>query len=1214
MKTNMRKLVVTSFVFGLSGLASAASTTTVGWQAVEGVLDGNITNAAHWAGGAVPGALQQAYPSVSGTYTMTFPNGDYASLASWRLRAQKGYTVTWDGAGSRFHAALPTASNYNGEPFGFISSGGGHMFNFEYSGGSVKSGTGLGANDWVPPYGFEDFHVRLIGKNSVSELHFDKGTFNFYDPLGTCYYGNLPRIVFFYNAPNNISGDWEEIFFHSGTVTRLPNIQWRGKSSKNRVTYAGGEHTVFGSLTSPTGEGGNSYPQYQQELFVTNGALLLVQGSIYLGNVEKHCTNRTFSVFVSDSGRITTPVISQDYGRVNLNIGSGGTIDAAVSLAKYASATGSVAMAEGATLNTSGIYGATATSCALFRSDGGTLRATKATTSFFYNFAEAALGTKGLAIDSDYDVTLAQNFTNATDEATGALLAGKLVKTGIGTLTLTGRDSTFAALNVNNGALVLADNAKVRTSLTVRGGSLVTLAADNGLTALVLGDAASFGRLALKPAVTVAVHGPVAIANARLALNGSFALGATYTVLTATGDCSAAQAAWANLKVLEGYAEGQRYVLTSDVADGVTSFKLTVEASEMHDKIVTTDETATEPIRHSPYDTLNVTVSDAATYEVPTVLETGVLVKKGIGEMKVAADLLSVYLAIELQSGTLAFTNVTAVATPLLEMPFSVNGDASGATVIRTDSDITVADMSVVSGAWIKHGPGELTVLNEGAQTKKLTKCSGSVAQEGSLGAGVVRLEPGKAPPASGFSGMSVAEGTLRFKGTGVSSVFDLQNSVSVGMVTPDVHEGAQPRLVVDNCTVKTCASGYHFLFASDLKGDNAKSYAGCSPEIIVTNKAVLTSDALTTCKNGDTGACGEPKMLVDDATYYSSYRVYCSLVNAPLFHPTYTVRNKGRFIERFSKLYPDNARANSGFCCYGPTTFIVNDSILASEISATGTDYDGISLLASGNNADCFFSFSNKAVFWCRRVATASSLKRLSLVFDDATWEFGCGTNLCVEHPAAVRIDVRSGGLTLHATTAKPLQVNQPFAGPGVLTKTGSATLWFDARSKWQDDAIVPCADDAVTLACDVTVSEGELAVSPCAASGTNLVTLAAGTTLDLRGQTVGGLVLAGEGTVRNGTLSKAVLRVAPQGSDAVITLSSDVTCKDCLVDLGTNVEVPYPQGLLVAKYAGAAPQVAGWKVLRRADSTKLRGNFTAADGEVRVDVCRSGLMMIVK
>jgi len=1197
------------------GSAFAATTTTVSWQAVSGVLDGDFTNAAHWAGGAVPGALQRAYPNATGTYTISFPKGEYASLASIRQGVANGHTVTWDGEGSRFHAALPTASNYNGEPFGFISTGGNHLFNLEYSGSSVKSGTGLGATDWIPPYGFENFRTRLIGRKNVSELHFDTGTFNFYDPLGTCYYGNLPRVVFFYNAVNNGNGDWEEIVFHPGTVSRLPNIQCRAKSCKTRLTYAGGEHLVFGSFLCPSGEGGSGLPWYVTDISVTNSAQLTVNSGIYLGDSGVRSTNRTINVTVSDGGRITTSGIDHKYATVNFTIGSGGTLDSSLSLAMYASATATVSLLTGGTLIAKKIVGQTTTSEAHFLARGGTLRAKEASTKFFCNFAEAALGAEGLTLDSDYDLTIPQNFMNAADVTSGTPEAGLLVKTGDGTLTMTGTDSTFGAFEVRRGNLVLPAGAKVRTALTMKNGCRATLAADNGLTALTLGDAHTTGELVLKPDTTIAIGGPVSLPNGKLALSGSFTQGQTYTVLTARGDCSAARTAWTKLLVGTGYVEGQKYILTSDEQDGTTSFKLTVDVAETHSKNVTADETAAAPVTHSQYDTYDVTVADDATYTIPTSLTTGLLVKKGLGELNVAADLLNLYLGVELRDGTLAFTNVSSAAAAELSVPLRVNKTDAGVTIVRTDADVTLTDMAVTAGAWIKHGTGTLTVLNEGAQTKALTKSNGSVSAEGSLGGGVIRLQPGKAPPASGFSGASVAEGTLHLKGTGTSSVFNLQNSVAVGLVTPDVHEDAQPRLVVDNCLVNTCGPSYHFLFAANMMGANVSQYAGHSPEIVVTNKGVITLDALTTVKNGDSGAIGRPKVTVDDATFFSSYRIYGNLVNSAGMVPTFTIRNKGRFIEKYSTSYPNSARIDAGLYCAGPAVFVVDDALLATAASATSTSYDGVGLYVGGSTADVSFTVTNNAVFWCRYVSTGSSLKRLRFTFDKATWEFGSGTNLCVENTAATTVDVRTGGLTVHAKTAQPLRINQPFTGAGTLTKTGSATLWFDARAQWTSGKITPYAADSVTLACDVSVQEGTLAVSPGAASGTNVITLAASSSLDLRAAAVDNLVLAGAGTVANGTLVAPVFRVDPAGTEPVVTLAADAAVSGAAeVDVGAALPPPYPQALVVAHYAGTAPSVASWKIARHPGSPRLRGAFTAANGNVSVKITHPSTLISVR
>ena len=68
--------------------------------------------------------------------------------------------------------------------------------------------------------------------------------------------------------------------------------------------------------------------------------------------------------------------------------------------------------------------------------------------------------------------------------------------------------------------------------------------------------------------------------------------------------------------------------------------------------------------------------------------------------------------------------------------------------------------------------------------------------------------------------------------------------------------------------------------------------------------------------------------------------------------------------------------------------------------------------------------------------------------------------------------------------------------------------------------------------------------------------------------------------------------------------------------VDLGRTAETalarPFPQNVLVARYTGAAPDVAGWRLVGTGVKG-VRGKFTAANGEVRMDVEPAGVMLIL-
>ena len=169
-------------------------------------------------------------------------------------------------------------------------------------------------------------------------------------------------------------------------------------------------------------------------------------------------------------------------------------------------------------------------------------------------------------------------------------------------------------------------------------------------------------------------------------------------------------------------------------------------------------------------------------------------------------------------------------------------------------------------------------------------------------------------------------------------------------------------------------------------------------------------------------------------------------------------------------------------------------------------------------------------------------------------------------------------------------------------------------SAGNWTASGMVDYAADSVTLACDVKVAEGAVAVSPGAASGTNVVTLAEGTSIDLLGGSVGGLILSGSGVAQGGTLANPVLRPAFNAewtsTNGVVTLAADCAVSgSLLVDLGRDesapVLPPYPRGVLVARYAGSTPpDVSAWNVLAVGGATGLRGKFTAADGEILMDV----------
>lgn len=1160
-------------------VAMAATGANNTWSAKDGSYDGDYSDAAHWGLKRVPESGDTAAFPGGQVYTITFPKTVLSTPANWVWSSSGAGVATFDGRG----ATLAQADDGNYATWASANLSG--FFKYERSNNNLPNYLTKGA------FAFTDFLFSLTG---TSLMDVQQGTLDISKVGGG-------RVTAF-----NEGSGLGKVVIRAGAALVMGQLDYRGQRS-SAIDVDGGSLTA-GTFTLPTSEGGNVGP-YTHDLTVRNGGTLTLSSM----GVNGHSTRgpkHTLNLKVETDGLVNMPNGNLDhtYGGFSL-AQSGGELKAAE--INVAGGAGSVASVDltGGTLQVYRIA-ANATGTSSFHADGGTIKARQDRSDFLKGFNAATLGADGLTLDTDHAITVAQSFTDAE----GA--AGRLVKTGTGTLTLTGTASAFDTLELRGGGLVLGDGAGTRAKLLVANGCMPTIsgsALDGMLTGLSLGDATTKGRLAVTSGATLRLDGPLALPNAQVVLSGGFETGTTYDLIVAKGADTATAAAWRELVVREGTAPGQSYVFDAayDADAGTTTFRMTVSEAAIVEKHATEDETLAA-LALDPYDTYAATVDEGVTLSVANSFTCGILVKDGLGRMTLATDLAAVFSCVRLLDGTLAFASPFAA----LDVPLTVD-KASGTTVIHTADDVTFRQMSVTSGGWVKHGPGTLTVVNDGSAVQKLTATNGCVSRDGTPGGTEVRLGPDTPPPTTSWTGLSIAEGTVWLKGTGAGAKFNMPHSVAVGMPTRD--GTAQPKLVVDACEAWTGNNAYHFFLAPNAPA-SAAAYFATAPELVVTNGAKMRVDTLCVGDQCNDIAC-RPKMTVDGSTFLSGFKLQFNRSNTEQYRPEYVFRNGARVLSAMEGT--EAQRGSSTIEIAGAISLVCDNSLLARGGSYSASPA-AVSMYAGNSKAPATLEFRNGAEFWCWQLATSTALNRLDMIFDGATWEFGAGTNLCVEKTEAVNLEVKAGGLTAHATTANPLRIRQPFTGAGVLTKTGSATMWFDTRANWSGGAAVAYAADPVTLACDVKVAEGGLAISPGAASGTNLVTLAAGTTLDLLGGSVGGLILSGSGTISGGTLAAPVLRpafdAAWQSTNGVVTLAADCAVSGkLLVDLGRGAEnpllPPYPRDILVARYAGdTSPDVSAWNVLATGGAKGFRGKFAAADGEIRMTVTFPSTVIVIR
>ena len=147
---------------------------------------------------------------------------------------------------------------------------------------------------------------------------------------------------------------------------------------------------------------------------------------------------------------------------------SGGTVTAGnyVNVGDNNSAVGTVTL-NGGVLNTGALRGGPGSATAIF--NGGILRAQRNDGEFLQNFDSATIQGGNLKIDSSvYNVTASQGLTGT----------GGVVKSGPGTLRLTGASSYAGAATVDAGSLILSNNNSANGAIVVNGGGTLAINED----------------------------------------------------------------------------------------------------------------------------------------------------------------------------------------------------------------------------------------------------------------------------------------------------------------------------------------------------------------------------------------------------------------------------------------------------------------------------------------------------------------------------------------------------------------------------------------------------------------------------------------------------------------------------------------------------------------------------------------------------------------
>ena len=929
-------------------------------------------------------------------------------------------------------------------------------------------------------------------------------------------------------------------------------------------------------------------------------------------------------VFCVDGGTATIKALTiadNDGSSSEFRIASGlvSVTNSAITVVGSNGSTGSLVL-DGGVLEAKGIVGgsnsraqdASKTGEATLKADGGTVRALGASATFVSGLTEASVGAGGLAIESDYDVTIPQSFADL-DGASGVLTLS-----GSGTKTLSGTATTVSKIAVAGGTVVFAAGSRAASELTVVSGAKVVFVEDPsaiGFTGLNVGDALSAGVLSFSLGQTLSVAGDVDLRNVRVALDGDFAIGSTTTLVSASGDVSAGStAAWEDALIVSGRVAGRSYGLSATSDGGVTSFCMSVSNPILIEQASGEREVAT-PVNFGANEIVVASVLDGATLTVSGDMGNGALDKTGGGRLFLNGDNLFLG-AINSYGGLFSVLGMgafgySADGTGLFRLvggTFEYRG-GSGAypgsfvvdspwavtsVVIKTDSPLTLSNITVSSGCIVKRGVEPL-VIDPGPGTETVLSVSEGFAKPPAPPYGVVAFDGQGTAPAEGYSGFTVIEGDVTLKGDATTTI-SIPNTVQVGGRIEQL--SAQPSLTVDGARVTLGSGGSSWVYVCP-RNSQTTDLATC-PRFTVRNGAYAT--------------CGT--FAVGNGVNYPAYS-----------YPTVTVER--------ATLEVNNLMAGYSGYCYGR---ILLDG---ANLYAKGIDTYGVSYLdatntvfAKNSGLECItaanFNQTGDGGTWTFRAGSVLYLAKfknktsgLTFRFDGASWETGGGDYPTFKLYRSDKMTIETfgaGGLELPVAEGKTVTVEKALTGAGPVVKTGGGALVFGTAGDYDEaqTAKTPL-EDPVTLAFDgeLDVRGGTVSVAATACRTGGVYRAAAGTSVDFGGNSLDGATFAGGGTFSSlataGTKISVVLgddgTVAAAPTFASATFSGRTT-----VDFGRGDEPPQmnPAPQVVA-HVPAGTSLSGWRA--RNVGRGLRATFAIdAGGTVTAEIASAGMLLIVK
>lgn len=506
------------------------------------------------------------------------------------------------------------------------------------------------------------------------------------------------------------------------------------------------------------------------------------------------------------------------------------------------------------------------------------------------------------------------------------------------------------------------------------------------------------------------------------------------------------------------------------------------------------------------------------------------------------------------------------IDAPLVLTP----SNSTAAVIFKNENDVTLNDVTLTDGCFVKRGAGRLTIPVKEGMTFAYSEggwryvSAGTYSTPGKL----TFADDGTAPYGltdGGYGGLSVVEGELYLKPAvpDTTPTFMAKHSFLLGARTAT--GTVAPTVTVDHvyCNVQMGSGVATWLGRFMTAGSGVTPFANtCTMNVI--NGGTVWADTIRMGEN-NVIAC----LNVDNSTAYASW--------------TWQFEGAGTGVARI-RAKDSNIRNGGGgalFQILGNVDADFDNCVVGAVNENSGQNNTWSYMHASSKAAGqlVFRNGSELRVWHMNTLSTV--VNPLKFVFDDASWGVNFGkvdrdfvfSNAWVS--ASVAFEMRGRGMILKPTAGHIYTMEFPLSGNGGFVNAGAGTVKFASGSYGFTGKLV--AESGV-----IDLSE-------------------AGT---IEGATIGG----GAGTIKSGAFHDATIALDEVGG-------SVPNFENCTFTGTTRVTIGGEPArfndVVIANYAGT---ISGVDTFRLKGWNGYSGKFTASDGKVYADLGQFGFMLIMR